>query len=81
MRVARQYFLQPEGRQHYGNSVHWRTTVNIVVVPKWLGGRALHGMTGLLDEDLYSRFSITGPSENISIYIKNNVLSSCPTFR
>jgi hypothetical protein len=44
---------------------------------------ALHGMTGLLDSEIAT---LLGPgaaghgSEGISIYIKNNVLSACPSF-
>jgi len=42
---------------------------------------ALHGITGKYDEDLEPALGIAAPSLNISIYIKNNVLSKCPTFR
>lgn len=43
---------------------------------------ALHGVTGLYDEDMYSIFpNVSAPSENITIYIMNNILNKCPTFR
>jgi hypothetical protein len=43
---------------------------------------ALHGITGLYDQDMYSIFpNVSAPSENISIYIMNNILNKCPTFR
>jgi hypothetical protein len=42
---------------------------------------ALHGMTNLSDGQLQSELSIGPPSVNISIYIRDNVLNSCPTFR
>ncbi len=45
---------------------------------------ALHGITGYYDEDLQGLLpglAKQSDSTNISIYIKNNVLSKCPTFR
>jgi hypothetical protein len=42
---------------------------------------ALHGMTNLSDEQIYGKLSIGPPSVNISIYIRDYVLNSCPTFR
>ena len=42
---------------------------------------AIHGFTGLLDPDIYTLLGTGAPSVNISIYIKDNVLSHCPTFR
>jgi hypothetical protein len=45
---------------------------------------ALHGMTGKYDEDIYSilpGLSNSARSVSISIYIKNDVLGYCPTFR
>ena len=44
---------------------------------------ALHGLTGLYDADLLGDFGFpTGAATvNISIYIRNNVLNSCPSFR
>jgi hypothetical protein len=46
---------------------------------------ALHGMTGLSDfdiqGDLMGQAGQGLPSVNISIYIKDNVLSKCPSFR
>jgi hypothetical protein len=42
---------------------------------------ALHGITGLYDDDLLKTFEKPLPSENITIYIMKNILSKCPTFR
>lgn len=44
---------------------------------------ALHGLTGWGDRELSSvaRLHLPEPSLNISIYVKNNVLTKCPTFR
>ena len=44
---------------------------------------ALHGITGYYDEDLQGLLGIAKQSDstNISIEIKNKVLSKCPTFR
>jgi hypothetical protein len=44
---------------------------------------ALHGFTGLDDQELQTSLGLPQSSDttNISIYIKNNVLASCPTFR
>jgi hypothetical protein len=44
---------------------------------------ALHGLTGLYDSDLLTDLGFgSGASPvNISIYIMNNVLDSCPSFR
>ena len=42
---------------------------------------ALHGMTNLDDGQLENKLSSGSPSVAISIYIRDNVLNSCPTFR
>lgn len=46
---------------------------------------ALHGMTGVGDFELQGYLMGSAqqgaPSVNISIYIKDNVLSKCPSFR
>lgn len=44
---------------------------------------ALHGMTGLYDDQIQSTLGIPVSSDtsNISLYIRDNVLSQCPTFR
>jgi len=39
---------------------------------------ALHGMTGLYDDELVDALGAGGGSFSISIYIKDNVLSKCP---
>ncbi len=41
---------------------------------------ALHGMTGLYDDELETALHVVSPSVNISIYIMNYVLGTCPTF-
>ena len=42
---------------------------------------ALHGLTGKDDLKIEGYLGQTEPSLNISIYIKNNVLSKCPSFK
>ena len=43
---------------------------------------ALHGLTGKWDPAIASLLGVAyPPSENISIYIRDHVLSTCPTFR
>ena len=39
---------------------------------------AIHGMTAQYDDILESTLGVSDPSINVSIYIKNNVLSACP---
>jgi hypothetical protein len=44
---------------------------------------ALHGITGQYDDYLQDKLGrkVGGPTDNITIYIKDNVLSNCPSFR
>jgi hypothetical protein len=41
---------------------------------------ALHGMTALYEDELQSKLGSGSQPLSLSIYIKNNVLSACPSF-